>query len=69
MKKGVGDIFQQETKYKRGELPAGGLDWTSRPAPYKRYTDVPTISLPAPACDQRKPFWEVIQNTQKPEEF
>jgi SagB-type dehydrogenase family enzyme len=61
MKKGVGDVFQQETKYKRGELPAGGLDWRNRPAPYKRYTDVPTIALPAPACDQRKPFWEVIK--------
>ena len=61
MKKGVGDMFQQETKYKRGELPAGGLDWTSRPAPYKRYTDVPTITLPAPDCDQSIPYWEVIK--------
>ena len=61
MKKGVGDIFQQETKYKRGELPGGGLDWSRRPAPYKRYTDVPTIALPPPACDQRKSYWEVVR--------
>ena len=69
MKKGVGGIFQQETKYKRGELPAGGLDWSKKPAPYKRYTDVPTIDLPPPTCDQRKPYWELIQKRRSLRDF
>ena len=61
MKKGVGDIFQQETKYKRGELPGGGLDWSSRPDSYKRYADLPTIDLPPPTCEQRPSYWEVVR--------
>jgi SagB-type dehydrogenase family enzyme len=69
MKKGVGDIFQQETKYKRGELPAGGLDWSRRPAPYKRYTDVPTITLPPPTCDQSQPYWEVVEKRRSLRDF
>jgi SagB-type dehydrogenase family enzyme len=69
MKKRVGDIFQQETKYKRGELPAGGLDWAKKPAPYKQYTDVPTITLPPPACDQREPFWDVIRKRRSLRDF
>ena len=69
MKQGVGDIFQQETKYKRGELPGGGLDWSRRPAPYKRYTDVPTIALPSPTCDQSKPYWKVVRERRSLRDF
>ena len=61
MKKGVGDIFQQETKYIRGELPGGGLDWSRRPDSYKRYADLPTIDLPPPTCEQRPSYWEVVR--------
>ena len=69
MKKGVGDIFQQETKYKRGELPAEGLDWSRRPAPYKRYTDLSTIALPPPTCDKGKPYWEIIKERRSLRDF
>lgn len=60
MKKGIGDLFQQKTKYIRGELPAGGLDWHSRPAPYKRYSDMPIVVLPPPVADQGASFREIV---------
>jgi hypothetical protein len=45
---GVGDAFQQETKYQRGRLPRGELDWASKPATYKRYPSAPKLQLSAP---------------------
>lgn len=60
MKKGIGDIFQGETKYIRGKLPAGGLDWQSKPPPCKHYRDIPTIALPPPAADLGMPFREIV---------
>ncbi|MBE0534583.1 MAG: SagB/ThcOx family dehydrogenase [Phycisphaerae bacterium] len=47
----AGDIFQQATKYTRGAMPAGGLDWASQPELYKVYpnatkTPLPKVSAP-----------------------
>lgn len=46
MHDGIGDRFQQETKYRRDQMSAGGLDWASQPETYKRYSDRPEIALP-----------------------
>ncbi len=41
----IGDLFQQETKYQRGHLPGGDLDWESQPATYKSSPSAPRIQL------------------------
>ena len=45
---GVGDTYQKETKYHRGKLGGGHLDWSTKPDVYKRYPDSPIIELPQP---------------------
>lgn len=42
----AGDIFQQETKYYRGEIGGAGADRLSEPETYKRYPDCERIALP-----------------------
>jgi SagB-type dehydrogenase family enzyme len=56
----VGDTFQQATKYRRGHLPGGGLDWVARPEAYKRYPEAPNIPLSPPQVEGGAPIWEVI---------
>jgi len=57
----TGDIFQSETKYQRGQLPGGRLDWASKPETYKRYPDATKIPLSAPQSAGGAPLWGVIQ--------
>jgi SagB-type dehydrogenase family enzyme len=52
MKEKIGDQFQSETMYQRGSLSGGGLDWTTKPPVYKRYSSAPTITLPAPSLEK-----------------
>jgi SagB-type dehydrogenase family enzyme len=61
MKTGIGDAFQQETKYQRGELPRGGLNWNSRPATFKRYSSVTKIQLSEPSVRGGAPLWDAIR--------
>ena len=46
MSKGVGDRFQQETKYSRDTLKGGTLDWASKPPVYKEYPGARRVALP-----------------------
>ena len=48
MTDGIGDIFQQETKYIRDQMVRGGLNGSTRPSMYKEYPDKPSIALPIP---------------------
>jgi SagB-type dehydrogenase family enzyme len=48
MRNGSGDHFQQETKYYRGKLLGGGLDWRNKPSLYKEYPNSTKIILPPP---------------------
>jgi len=48
MTDGIGDIFQQDTKYIRDKMARGGLNGSTRPSMYKEYPDKPSIALPAP---------------------
>jgi SagB-type dehydrogenase family enzyme len=57
---GVGDTFQRETKYRRGHLPRGGLDWANRPATYKRYRSAPRIPLSPPQTEGGGPIWDTL---------
>jgi len=59
-REGIGDSFQQETKYQRGHLPGGYLDWASKPETYKRYPSVPKVQLEPPKVESGAPLWEVM---------
>jgi SagB-type dehydrogenase family enzyme len=55
---GIGDKFQQETKYEPSRMPGHRLIWNARPALYKEYPESKKIELPsfkpaqAPSLDQ-----------------
>lgn len=57
---GIGDQFQQQTKYRRGELPRGELDWANKPDTYKRYPLAPRVALSAPQTTGGATIWEVM---------
>lgn len=61
MKKGIGDLFQKETKYIRGKLSGGALFWQTKPETYKRYPDVTKLKLPDPEKEGGMPLWEAIR--------
>jgi SagB-type dehydrogenase family enzyme len=69
MREEIGDIFQKETKYYRGRLPGGGLDWGSVPDTYKRYSEAPRITLPPLSFDQAVSIWEVMKKRRSVREF
>jgi SagB-type dehydrogenase family enzyme len=60
MADGIGDRFQDETKYARGKLPGGFLDWAKRPGIYKNYPDAPKVDLPQAEGRGGMPVWEAI---------
>jgi SagB-type dehydrogenase family enzyme len=66
---GVGDKFQSETKYLRGELPRGGLDWANKPPVYKRYPSAPRVSLSAPQRAGGAPIWGALQQRRSVRQF
>jgi SagB-type dehydrogenase family enzyme len=57
---GIGDTFQMETKYQRGRLPGGWLDWASKPETYKQYPSAPKVRLSPPQLIDGAPVWNVI---------
>lgn len=66
---GVGDTFQNGTKYRRGQLPRGGLDWDSKPETYKSYPDAPKIALSAPQKADGPGLWGAIQSRRSVRRF
>lgn len=61
MKKGIGDLFQEETKYKRGKLSGSGLLWQAKPEVYKTYPSAPKVPLDSPERDGGPPLWEAVR--------
>ena len=59
-KDNVGETFQRETKYRRGQLPSGGLDWTTKPETYKHYPSAPRIPLSSPQTENGESIWSVL---------
>lgn len=66
---GVGDRFQQRTKYQRGELGGRRLDWTRKPPTYKRYPEAPKVPLSQPAIEGGAPIWEVLKRRRSERRF
>ncbi|MBW2059630.1 MAG: SagB/ThcOx family dehydrogenase [Deltaproteobacteria bacterium] len=60
-REGIGDRFQRETRYIRGQMEGGYLDWSRRPGIYKRSDPHQEgISLPEPREEGGEPLWTVI---------
>jgi SagB-type dehydrogenase family enzyme len=69
MKNGIGDLFQEETKYERDQLPGGYLEWSNKPETYKQYPDRPRIELPRPATEGGAPLWDVLSQRRSVRDF
>lgn len=69
MKKGIGDLFQEETKYERDRLPGGYLEWSKKPDTYKRYPDKPRIALPRPQTEGGPPLWQILSARRSVRDF
>ncbi len=67
----IGDTFQRKTKYRRGHLPGGRLDWANKPPTYKRYPSALQVPLSAPQVDKSPgpPIWDVIQQRRSVRRF
>ncbi len=58
---GIGDRFQQETKYDPDRMDRQGLDWSRRPEPYKDYpSSLARIALPEPDLSSDTSLWNVL---------
>jgi SagB-type dehydrogenase family enzyme len=66
---GIGDTFQQETKYRRGRLPGGRLDWANKPATYKHYPSAPKIPLSVPLTEGGAPLWDTLRERRSVRRF
>src|SRR3990172_5184037 len=67
---GTGDLYHQETKYRRNAMPHGGLDWTNQPAPFKEYPpSLRRFTIQPPALHGGKSIWETIAGRRSIREF
>lgn len=58
----IGDNFHQITKYVRGKMVGGDLDWSIKPKTYKQYQDVENVQLPHPKKITTVSFFDTIKN-------
>ncbi len=70
IREGAGDLYHQETKYRRESLPRGGLDWANQPPPYKEFVYA-LNRFPICPLDQTggKSLWEAIAQRRSIREF
>jgi SagB-type dehydrogenase family enzyme len=67
---GIGDRYQQETKYYRGHMGGGFLDWSTQPETYKRCAHRQgEIPLPEPEQEGGAPVWTTITKRCSQREF
>ncbi len=69
MKKGIGDRFQEETKYERDRLPGGHLEWSKKPETYKEYPKKPRVALPPPRTEGGAPLWTILSKRRSVRDF
>jgi SagB-type dehydrogenase family enzyme len=62
MKKGIGDKFQEETRYDPQNMPRVILDWENKPETYKEYLYTNKVELPPQEEIETKNFHEVLLN-------
>ena len=58
---GIGERFQEETKYRPESIGGHSLDWNKMPSTYKDYpSPIAGISLPKPRFGSSTSVWEVL---------
>jgi len=69
-REGIGDLYHQETEYRREAMPRDGLDWAHQPPPYKEFPYA-LKHFPLRPPDQKggQPLWEVIGQRRSVREF
>ena len=67
---GIGEQFQQETKYNPDAMEGHTLDWDRQPEPYKNY-DAPlaTIPLPEPDLSGDPNLWRLLSSRRSIREY
>jgi SagB-type dehydrogenase family enzyme len=60
MATGIGERFQEETKYVRGKLGGGYRLRQTRPEPVRLFPEAARISLDPPALEGGMPIWEAV---------
>jgi SagB-type dehydrogenase family enzyme len=69
-REGIGDLYHQETKYRREAMPRGGLDWAHQPPPYKEFTyALRHFSIRPPEQKGGTSLWETIAQRRSIREF
>ena len=66
---GIGERFQQETKYRPDKPQRAPTLWTARPEPYKRYPDSVKVVLPSLEPDGQKTLDEVLNERKSVRRF
>lgn len=69
MATGIGERFQEETKYVRGKLGGGYYIRRARPEPFKVYPEAPRTSLEPPAMDEGMPVWQAVAGRRSVRDF
>ena len=69
-KTGIGERFQQETKYDPNTMAGHALDWSRQPKPYKNYkASLSTIPLPEPDLTGDPNLWRILASRRSMREF
>ncbi len=69
-RKGVGLLFQQETKYTPERLRGHTLDWSTYPETYKQYeAPVQRTSLPRPEITGDAALWQLLKKRRSRREY
>ncbi len=67
---GIGDRFQQATKYHREKMAGGFLDWKKKPREFKEYPeDIQRFSLRNGKKDSGGPLWDVMARRRSIRDF
>jgi SagB-type dehydrogenase family enzyme len=69
-REGIGDLYHQETKYRREAMLQEGLDWAHQPSPYKEFPYA-LKHFPIRPLNQKggKSLWEAIAQRRSIREF
>jgi SagB-type dehydrogenase family enzyme len=68
--KGIGERFQEETRYTPETIGGHSLDWDSMPQPYKNYPEpVETVPLPSPFPLEPVNVWETFVERRSVREY
>jgi SagB-type dehydrogenase family enzyme len=69
-KAGIGERFQQETKYDPDNMEGHTLDWSRQPEPYKNYeAPLATVPLPEPDLTGDPNLWQLLHSRRSRREY